>query len=312
MIRLIVGTQPPKRKHSIFRRTLSDPDQLARIRDQFARDPSSDTVLADRFSAVLHDLCMDGVWKTTSRGRLPLTERAICAHLHVDMEREITVLDLGASDGTTSLDLHRALSYAFGNRVRIVMADLNLSLHRYRKGPLVEYRTSNGTPVMARIGTIGLQLANDGRRKNANPLAAWYRECRALRNSMWFDFSISLIHPLVLAEPAIQTMELDCLLPQASLTDRFVCVRASNLLNRDYFSADNIRIAISNIHHYLQEGGCLLVSRNIRGLHGESENGSIWRKTGQRFTHLENFGSGSEIEAIVNEWNAAQQPHVLP
>lgn len=304
MIRLIVGTRLPSRKSSILRRTLSDPDQLAAISDQFAREPSTDVALADKFSRVLHDLCMGGVWKTTNRGRLPTTERAICAHLKADSGGDISVLDLGASDGTTSLDLANALRSAFGDRIRVVMADLNLSLHRYHKGPLVEYRTANGKPVMARIGRIGLQLADHGHSKTTNPLAVCYRKCQALRKSMRFDFLISLIHPLVLAEPSVQTIELDCLERQKHLSNKFHCVRASNLLNCDYFPDNDIRIAVANIYDYLREGGCLLVSRNIGGSLGESENGSIWRKSGPRFIHLADFGAGSEIKTVVNRWTA--------
>lgn len=305
MLRLIVRARRPSGKSGMLRPTLGDPDQLAVISEQFARDPARDAALGDKFSGVLHDLCMGGVWKTTRRGRLPTTERTICAHIAADSHDEVSVLDLGASDGTTSLDLANALRAAFGDRIRVVMADLNLCLHRYRKGPLVEYRTANGEPVMARIGRIGLPLAATGRRTTAKPLAACYQKCRALRNSMRPDLPISLIHPLVRAEPAIQTMELDCLVHQSTLTDRFLCVRASNLLNRDYFSDDDIRMAVANIHDYLRDGGCLLVSRNVRQSAVESEQGTIWRKNGPRFVHLEDFGAGSEIKALVDRWTAA-------
>jgi hypothetical protein len=73
-------------------------------------------------------------------------------------------------------------------------------------------------------------------------------------------------------------------------------------LNLGYFDADQLQCAIGNLHCYLQEEGCLVVSRNHDDAEGETENGSVWVKRGKRFSWVEDFGRGSEIKPIVDGW----------
>jgi chemotaxis methyl-accepting protein methylase len=303
MIRVIAAEPLPPSEAASGRR-LADPDLLLDIADRFRSAGRSNTDLTDDFSHVLHDLRMGGTWKRTNRGRLPATEAMICTHLAPAGGEEIAVLDLGASDGITTLDLAAALRAAFGERVRLYMTDVNLSLLRYRKGPIFEYRAADGEPVMVRIGRFGLRLASErmDRGHASDPLGALYLRCAGLRRSMRLDARIPLIQPLVQNDPAITTMELNCLVRDGTLVDRFSAVRASNVLNLAYFSAAQLSEAVGNIHAYLREGGCFLVSRNADRADGETENGSIWRKTGPHFSHLADFGSGSEIKATVDGW----------
>ena len=285
-------------------RRLSDPDLLLDIAGRFDGAAPPEGSLSDEFSLILHDLRMGGTWKRTSRGRLPCAERMICAHLVPPAAGEIAVLDLGASDGITTLDLAAALRTAFGDRVRVFLTDLNLWLLRYRKGPVVEYRAANGEPIMARIGRVGLRLARErhDQERGADPIAAAYLMCRGLRQSMRLDARISLIHPLVARDPAITAMELDCVARVPELAGRFAAIRASNVLNPGYFSPAQMQAAIGNMHAYLRERGCIVISRNQDGPTGEVENGSVWRKTGERFAHVADFGAGSEIKSLLDGW----------
>jgi len=303
MIR-VIATNPLPPAEAASGHRLADPDLLLDIAERVRRSDRFDTRLTDEFSHVLHDLRMGGTWKRTNRGRLPVTEEMICAHLEPSTREEIAVLDLGASDGITTLELAGALRKAFGSRLRIYMTDISLSLHRYRKGPVFEYRAGDGEPIMVRIGRFGLRLASDRLDHGhvSDPIGALYLRCAVFRRSMQLDARIPLVQPAVQDDPAITTMELNCLVREATLLDRFSAVRASNVLNIGYFSAGQLNAAVGNIHAYLREGGCFLVSRNHDGPDGEIENGSIWRKAGQRFLHLTDFGSGSEIKATVNDW----------
>jgi len=302
MIRVIAREPLPPSEAASGRR-LADPDLLLKIADQMQRAALPDNALADKFSHILHDLRMGGTWKRTNRGRLPITEEMIGAHILPDADGEIAVLDLGASDGITTLELVATLRKVFGNRTRAYMADVNLFLLRYRKGPLFEYRAANGEPIMARIGRLGLRLAGGRNGDGASdPIGGLYLGCAALRRSMRLDTRIPLVHPFVRNEPAITAMELDCLVREATLVDRFLAVRASNVLNLDYFTTSQLHAAVGNIHFYLRDGGCLLVSRNHDVPGGETENGSIWRKIGSRFVHLADFGVGSEIKEAVDGW----------
>src|SRR6266566_6377331 len=245
-------------------RCLADPDALLNITDQMGEPSSSVADLSDRFSLILHDLRIGGVWKRTNRGRLKRTEEMVCAHIHPDLRAGLTFLDLGASDGITTVEAVQTLRQAFGSEVRAFLTDLNLWLFRYRRGPIVEYRAGNGEPVMARLGFFGIRLARQRREAppESNPLVRLYLRQNRFRQSMELDARISLVHPAARSDPGITIMELDCLAGDRSLKDRIGAIRASNVLNLGYFPLPELRRAVGHLHSYLRDGGCLVISRN--------------------------------------------------
>ena len=117
-------------------RCLANPDALLEIaRESGPANPATGE-LSDRFSLILHDLRMAGVWKRTNRQRLKRTEEMLCTHIAPEFRRGITFLDLGASDGITTVEAVCALQRAFGAEVRAYLTDVNLWLLRYHRGPL--------------------------------------------------------------------------------------------------------------------------------------------------------------------------------
>jgi hypothetical protein len=279
---------------------LADPDELLDIarRASAEGDSSQEASYAERFSRILHDIQMGGVWKRTNGGRLKESERMLCAHMDVPQDGPLLLLDIGASDGITTLELLQSIRRARRVDAKIVLADLNLRLDRYRRGPLVEYRAANGEPIMARIGRLGIRLARR-RHGGRDPLSRQYLALTRLRRTMRIDVRISLVNPLVAQEAAISAREMNCLERYDDLVGRFAAVRASNVLNLEYFGANEIHRALDHIFAYLREGGCLVVSRNMDQPQGEVENGSVWKKTQAGFRWIQDFGAGSEIKDIV-------------
>jgi hypothetical protein len=303
VIQFIVSGALP-RLAALRLRCLADPDGLLEI----ARHPEpaggSGAEQSDRFSLILHDLRMGGAWKRTNRGRLRQTEEMLCAYVPPELHRGLTFLDIGASDGITTVEAVRALRRAFGDEVRAILADRDLWLLRYRRGAVVEYRAAGGEPIMARLGRFGVRLAAQrrGSHSDTNPLARLYLGLGRFRAAMRRDARISLVHPAARSEPGITTVELDCLVWEEWLKDRVAAIRASNVLNLGYFGSPQIRLAVGHLHGYLQEGGCLVVSRNHDQCGGEAENGSVWLKDGRRFRWVRDFGAGSEIKPVVDDW----------
>lgn len=288
---------------------LADPDLLLEIVERVKaapQDAASESVL-QLFSSVLHDVRMGGTWKRTNSGRLPRTEEMVCKHMRVAPGARLAVLDLGASDGVTTVELVRAIRRVRGGAVSAYLTDLNLWLHRYRLGALVEYRAADGEPILARAGRIGLRLARQ--RDGSDPLSRGYLRLRGLRRAMRQDARISLVSPLAAREPDVTVMELNCLERREELVSRFAAVRASNVLNLGYFSPAQIAQAVGHLHAYLCEGGCLVASRNLDGPEGEVENGSVWLKRADRWQWIENFGDGSEVKAIVDAWRS-EEPEI--
>jgi hypothetical protein len=284
-------------------RCLANPDALLSI-DEVQQPAAWDEEHSDRFSLVLHDLRMAGVWKRTNRGRLKRSEEMLCAHIAPELQQGLTFLDIGASDGITTVEAVRSLRQAFGMGVEAILTDLNLWLLRYRRGPFVEYRARSGEPIMARLGRFGLRLSEPRSETglNGDRLARVYLRLEGFRRSMRLDARISLVHPVARSEPGITIMELDCLEFNPTLLDRIAAVRASNVLNLGYFEAPQICRALVCLHAYLREGGCLVVSKANGDQTNEAENGSVWLKEARRFRWLRDFGSGAEIRTIVDGW----------
>jgi hypothetical protein len=303
MLQLVTSPQLTV-KDDLGKHRLADPDLLQTIAERCDLGEASDA-LSNQFSRVLHDIRMAGAWKRTDRGRLRQTEEMIGRHLAGRFRDKTELLDLGASDGITSLDALRSLQNRIGGEVRVVLADINLWLLRYRRGPVVEYRASNGEPVMVRVGRLGLRLSGSRRRLNErqDPLARAYLGLLGFRRSMRFDARLSLVNPIVRSEKCIEIMELDCLIRDEALVGRFSAVRASNVLNLGYFTPPQVMQVVGHIHAYLQDGGCLIVSRNRDQEKGrEIEDGSIWLRNGAGFSWVADFGAGSEIRFVVEGW----------
>ncbi len=286
-------------------RCIVNPDRLADLAQRFrAMGPSED--LVDQFSFALHDLRMGGAYKRTNRGRLGETVRMLCAHVRPQFRHDLTLLDIGASDGITTVEAVRTLRQNLGGEVRAFVADLNICLLRYKRAQIVEYRAANGEPIMARCGPVGVLLARHRHNveQSDGPIAAFYLKQEGFRKAMTLDARISLVNPLAHAEPGVTVLQFDCLARSPDLVDRISAVRASNVLNLDYFARGQIEGAIANLHAYLRPEGCLVISRNGDQAAGEVENGSVWLKDNGRFTWAEDFGAGSEVKTVVDAWRA--------
>jgi SAM-dependent methyltransferase len=299
-----VVSGPVPRLRGLRARCVSDPDRLLRIARRAAPLKARES---DEFSLILHDLRMGGAWKRTNPGRLRRTEEILCRHVPPQLRTGVVFLDLGASDGITTVEAVRAMRQAWGQEVRALLADVNLDLLRYRLGPVVEYRAADGEPVMVRAGRLGLRLARSRRtvEPDDNRLARLYLRLRRFRGSMRLDAPISLVHPLAHREPGITIRELDCLVFDPRLEDQVVAIRASNVLNLGYFDAAQLRCAAEHLHRYLRQGGCLVVSRNQDRSGGETENGSVWLKDGPGFRWVADFGAGSEIKPVIDHLHRA-------
>ena len=162
----------------------------------------------------------------------------LCVHIPSQLRQDFLFLDIGASDGITTVETLRTMKRVFGATSRAYAADLNLWLLRYRRGPVVEYRASNGEPIMVRIGPLGLRLSKS-RRGAAEPdhnlVGQLYLRLQNFRRSMSSDTRISLMNPISRHEPGLTVIELDCLKREPNLINRISAVRASNILNRDIF-----------------------------------------------------------------------------
>lgn len=287
----------------------ADPEVLAALAGQVMPNTGAEiNALSDKFSAVAQLLRMNGVCKMTWRGRLKETERVLCRFLGDTKHDTVSFLDLGASDGVTTLEAVEALQRSLQTKIDGWLVDLNLRLYRYRYLGLTEYRSSAGEPILARVGSLGLKLDSG----YEHVLTKRYlTRLGFLRSRLRSDGEILLVNPLTASDPRITVRSGNCLVSEPDFIDRFDAIRASNLLIPFYFAEDQIRGAIANLYRYLREDGVLVLSRNEPRGYGEIEIGSIWRKESQRFRRLEDFGGGAEVGALVDGFIGGEQEENL-
>jgi hypothetical protein len=283
-----------------------DPDLLAvGIPDQ-SRKPSRASEF-EAFTRAVSSIRVGHIHKLTASERLAETARSLARHLKGRGRVEIQLLDVGGSDGTTTLDAVEDLSRALRLPVFATLIDRYVRLERRRDGWLREYCMSDGSPVMLRIGPLGLQLSSI--ESTRNPVSRWlgraYLRHRERCGLPELDATFPLIHPAVSGNERIRLIEWNVLDANPELRARFDAVRASNILNEDYFSHKEIECVLTHIHGYLVEDGLLLVSRNHLEEGVEIERGSVWRKTHDGFLRVDDFGSGSYVACIVDALEVA-------
>ena len=275
--------------------------------------PGDAARLSRDFSEVVSSIRIGRTHKLTRPNRLAGPTGALCDRLQSPARDTLQFLDVGGSDGITTLEAVRMLEARLERPVHACLIDPFIRLVRYRSGSTVEYRTPDQSPVMVRVGPIGLQLSSVGTTRDplSRGLGRWYLGRTAARQSMRVDATISLVNPLVAADPSVTVLEWDAMRHNPALVDRFHAVRASNVLNRSYFSGEQIEHALSHLHGYLRDGGWLLVSRSHASDSGEVDHGSIWRKEGGRFVRQHSFGAGSEIAALVDQFREQPAPRAV-
>jgi len=210
------------------------------------------------------------------------------------------VLDVGISSGATTLDLQVALQRD-GYQPRITGTDLELQARLVHLGGSCSALVSgDGHPLQLSVGPLSVR---PWRRR-----LDWVTGMWAIR-PLLFEFvkrriaeaeggdQVLLVSPRVVNEPSITVVEDDVLALRPEFVGRFDFIRAANILNRDYFSDEQLRCAVRNLHRYLVTPGSLLLV--VRSHNNGDHHGTLFEARGDGFAVVKRFGAGSEIEEIV-------------
>lgn len=267
---------------------------------------------AEEFSRILQCVRVEGVWKWTAPGRLKAMDDLLSECISASELKSIRMLDVGASDGITSLDTYELLTSSGHADVSISVLDRTTKLYACPVALGTVYCTSRKKPVLFRCGRLGLCLEPmeglEGIAWNwlAHCLTNHYERQLAERQ-LSEDSIISLVHPNVSSNESLEVVEGDLFDSNPAWTGKFNAVRASNVLNRSYFSDDQITEALAVLHGYLKSDGLLIVSRNDIGPDSEVELGAIWARTDTGFSHIRSLETPPEVFSIVEEFAAARK-----
>lgn len=268
-------------------------------------EPDSLHSRSSEFSRLVSELCFDGSWKYTSLGRNRQSNQLLVELFRIRKPLALQLLDIGASDGSTTLEMINAISSSLGISVSATMIDKYLTLVCRRKGFVKEYSTSDGKAVFVRLGPFGIVLEKI--HENAfkkflfryflsdffyRKFVCGYLRWSSLRKRLVHIEKISLINPIVESDNSVCAIEKDAFSRHAEWIARFDVVRAANVLNPGRFSIDEMKEAVVIFSDYIKDGGFLVMSRNLPDCLDSKENASIWEKKDGKLALRTECGGG--------------------
>jgi hypothetical protein len=243
----------------------------------------------DEFERAVSSIHIDGVWKTTSHRRQPLTDSIVRAY--AESRGAITVLEIGASCGIASLQL---MGDRHGAITRYFVTDRFLRIqYRHCNGRTYFYHPLDGRCIMA---VTRRWVAYEDCRGCLPGMAPMVRQILARgRHAEPRLPSASLIHPYVNAlastDARIILKEYDMLQPWPH--EQVDVIKVANVLNRAYFSELQTQTVLSNLWCALKDAGRLCITDNR-----DVERVSVYERSSHvqgRLVHQLNGGSEASI-----------------
>ncbi len=279
-VRPIRGRWPGWLERRLHRFFWNDPRQIL--------DPATDP---DTFRQAMTALNVGDTIKITGANRHPDADSLLVDAFNAEQLRGATIVDIGASDGSTSLDLIRRLDQFKA----YVIADLFLTLDVVRIGPRTFFFQADGTCILV-VGRRTISWPTE-----SPALAALFgRASRAAWRQVAARESVLLLNPavqeLIAEDPRISYRVHDVFEPWTGTPPDII--KVANLLRRLYFDDARILTALRSLMSSLQEGGHLLIVDNPR-LKNTPPRGGLYRREGGRFRPVAQTEGTPEIDDLV-------------
>ncbi|MBD5786526.1 hypothetical protein IF650_10060 [Cellulosimicrobium terreum] len=262
-----------------------------RLSRYFYLDPAvivDDDVSADDFRRAMFGIYVGGTIKITWAGRHLDADRLLLDHVDLSGAR---IADIGASDGSTSVDLVRVLPDDFGS---FTISDLYLELTWARSGGRTYLFDQDDTCVLV-----------SGSRYAAWPqLSPWVERLfrrgvdRARRARRGTCLLLNPEARELLKDPRVAYREHDIFTPWPG--EPLDVVKTANLLRRLYFSDEQLTEALRAVHASLVDDGHLLLADSSR-TPGEPPAGGLYRRTPAGFELVAAGVRRPEIHDLVEQ-----------
>jgi hypothetical protein len=237
------------------------------------------------FSQAVSTLKFGKSYKTTKKNRFPLTLKNLAEIISAE---PLIILDIGASDGTTSLDVMQAISFK-----KYYITDLNLYVY---------YRIAGRWTLFCNHkGQLMLAVCNQWIIYRDTKNALWpFRSVveRFFRTKKFFqsrsDERIALINPGVKAVLSERVCLAEYNAFEAWPGENADLIIAANILNHSYFSEDEIVLIMQNIKEAVKRPGLIALIDNRK-----VEQSSIIKVTKTSAVIVSRVGNGSDVENLM-------------
>lgn len=255
-----------------------------------ANDPSlliNDNLNSDDFSKAVSVLKFGKTYKATKSDRFPMMISALNQLTFINPP---VILDVGASDGTASLQLINNLDhskyYLTDSNIEVIYQINNRIIYFYD----LEY---NCILIVTKRFVIYPDIQSSIFPINKFGSFLFKNAPKITVNNQ----KIKLINPeLKCYDERIVFQEYDIL--KSWPFEKIDVLLAANILNRSYFTDDNILIAINNFIACLNDSAILAIveNRNI-------EKGSIFSVVGNKIELVKDINGGTEIKELILKYN---------
>lgn len=223
-------------------------------------------------------------FKLTQKTRFPLTILELAS---LPFEQHPVIVDIGASDGITSLDIMRAVPFE-----KYYVTDLNIDVYYQNAGNTTWFYDEKGFCILAVTNkwivypdAVGAVFPFDR-----------ISQAFFARAPRWESDSARLR----LINPALQNYKADnFLIEKHNILEAWPhgkadLIIAANILNRSYFTASEIKQALINMATILGGSGRIAIIENR-----ENEQATIFRLSENTIGVEKRVNGGAEIEALV-------------
>lgn len=284
-------------------RLLADrwPTPLERLLARFVwADPScilEPDCTSSEFRRAMSAVHVGGTIKITRADRHPEVDDLLSTHLDLTGVR---IADIGASDGSTSLDLITRLP-TFGS---FVIADRYLHLGATRVGRRTVLTDEEGKPILV----IGRRLLAW---PSISPVVSALTRpvTRAAARHPHLRQDVLLLNPavreLLRTDERVSYRTHDVFTPWSG--DPLDVIKVANLLRRLYFPDEQITRALGALHASLPIGGHLLIVDNPRVPEGGAR-GGLYRRTAEGFETVAVQPDEPEIHDLVTTFTTGSGP----
>lgn len=241
----------------------------------------------EQFTAIISILKFDTTYKATVMERHVLSDVLLMEYVD-----NAIILDIGASDGTTSFELIEKLKFRFN---KYIISDYNLNILFYSTGNVAYVYDENGKPLL--LCTNRFMIYVQELTISKNWVVNLMNKIRQKRESKLTK--IQLINPKLNKYKTSDKVSIERYdVFGGKFRIKTNLIKVANLLNRSYFPDEVITLGLMNIYQTLLENGRLLIIDNR-----DIEKCSLYKKTPEGFLLEKSINGGTEINDLVIAMN---------